>query len=145
MKMTLKKQQKSPGLLEKIIVDLQEKLDKETQEAASSKAELASYKEKYAPLIEELLLAKQQRFSPSSEKNILQPDLFDEAGVELSDEIKEHLEDGIEVKSYARKKYPVRRPLPSYLPREKIVYDIAEADKIFGCGVALVRIGEEVS
>src|ERR1700733_8198318 len=104
MKMTIKKQQKSPELFEKIIADLQSKLDKQAQE-------LASYKEKYARLIEELLLAKQHRFSPSSEKSVLQPDLFDEAGVELSDEVKEQLEDGIEVKSHIRKKHPVRRPL----------------------------------
>jgi hypothetical protein len=38
-------------------------------------------------------MAKQQRFSPSSEKNILQPDLFDEAGVELSEEVKDQLVD----------------------------------------------------
>ena len=145
MKMNVKKQQKSPELLEKIIADLQSKLDIQTQEIASSKAELASYKEKYARLIEELLLAKQQRFSPSSEKNILQPDLFDEAGVELSDELKEQLEDDIEVKSYTRNKHPVRRPLPSYLPREVVLHDISEEDKICSCGTMLVRIGEETS
>lgn len=145
MKMTTKKQQNSPELWEKIISDLQSKLEKQTQEIASSKAELASYKEKYARLIEELLLAKQQRFSPSSEKNILQPDLFDEAGAELSDEVKEQLENDIDVKSYTRKKHPVRRPLPSYLPREVIVHDISEEDKICGCGAALVRIGEATS
>ncbi len=144
--MDIRTQQKSPELLEKIIADLQSKLDKQTQETASSKAELASYKEKYARLIEELLLAKQQRFSPSSEKNILQPDLFDEAGVELSDEVKEQIEDDIEVKSYTRKKHPVRRPpLPSYLPREVVVHDISEEEKICDCGTALVRIGEEAS
>lgn len=136
--MTLKKQQKSPELLERIIADLQLKLDKQAQE-------FASYKEKYARLIEELLLARQQRFSPSSERNILQPDLFDEPGVELSDEVKEQLEDDIEVKSYTRKKHPVRRPLPAYLPREVIIHDISEEDKTCGCGAVLVRIGEEIS
>ena len=138
MKMAIKKQQKSPELFEKIIADLQLKLDSQAQE-------LASYKEKYARLIEELLLAKQQRFSPSSEKNILQVDLFDEPGIELSDEVKEQLEDDIEVKSYTRKKHPVRRPLPAYLPREIIIHDISPEEKICGCGTALVRIGEETS
>ena len=136
--MALKKQQKSPELLEKIIADLQLKLDKQAQE-------FACYKEKYARLIEELLLARQQRFSPSSEKNVLQPDLFDEAGIELSDEVKEQLEDEIEVKAYTRKKHPIRRPLPAYLPREMIIYDISEEDKTCDCGTALVRIGEEIS
>jgi transposase len=138
MKMTLKKQQKSSELLEKIIADLQLKLDEQAQE-------LTSYKEKYARLIEELLLAKQQRFSPSSEKNILQPDLFDEPGVELSDEVKEQLEDDLEVRSYTRKKHPVRRPLPAYLPREVIIHDISAEDKTCDCGSVLIRIGEEIS
>jgi len=145
MKTALKIRQKPPELFEKIIADLQSKLDKLAQEIASSKTELASYKEKYARLIEELLLAKQQRFAPSSEKNILQSNLFDEAGVELSDEVKEQLEDDVEIKSHTRKKHPVRRPLPSYLPRNIIVHDISEEDKICDCGTALVRIGEETS
>lgn len=136
--MALKKQQKSPELLEKIIADLQLRLDKQA-------SEFACYKEKYARLIEELLLARQQRFSPSSEKNVLQSDLFDEAGIELSDEIKEQLEDDIEVKAYARKKHPIRRPLPAYLPREVIIHDISEEAKTCACGAMLVRIGEEIS
>jgi transposase len=145
MKMTTKIRPKSPDLWEKIIADLHSKLDKQAQEISLSKAELASYKEKYVRLIEELRLAKQQRFSPSSEKNILQSDLFDEAGVELSDEVHEQLEDDIDVKSHTRKKHPVRRPLPSYLPREVIVHDIAEEDKICDCGATLVCIGDETS
>lgn len=136
--MALKKQHKSPELLEKIIADLQLKINEQA-------SELASYKEKYARLIEEILLAKQQRFSPSSEKNILQPDLFDEPGIELSTELKEHLEDDIEVTSYTRKKHPVRRPLPAYLPREIVIHDISAEDKICICGTMLVRIGEETS
>jgi transposase len=71
--------------------------------------------------------------------------LFDEAGVELSDEVHEQLEDDIDVKSHTRKKHPVRRPLPSYLPCEVIVHDIAEEDKICDCGARLVCIGDETS
>jgi transposase len=112
----------------------------------SSKAELASYKDKYAGLIEEIRLAKQQRFSSSSEKNILQPDLFDEAGIELPDEVKDQLEqDEVQIAAHTRKRHPVRRPLPDYLPREVIVHDICEDDKTCKCGAHLVRIGEEVS
>lgn len=50
--------------------------------------ELAAYKTKYESMMEQIRLAKQKRFSSSSEKNILQPDIFDEAGVELPDEVK---------------------------------------------------------
>src|ERR1700722_18814979 len=121
MEIDIKNLPKSPALLEEMIVALQ--------------AELITYKEKYARLIEEIALAKQQRFSPSSEKNILQSDLFDEAGSELPAEVNEQLDDEIEISSYVRKKHPVRRPLPKEFPRETILHDIAELDKICHCGV----------
>ncbi|HVY53743.1 MAG TPA: IS66 family transposase zinc-finger binding domain-containing protein [Gammaproteobacteria bacterium] len=123
--------QKSPEQLEKIIASLQKKL--------------ASYKEKYARLLEEFRLDKNRLYSPSSEKNALQSDLFDEAGIELSDELKEQIEDEISVKSHARKKHPVRRPLPQDLPRETVIHDISDEDKICQCGSHLSRIGEEIT
>lgn len=131
MEIDIKNLPKSPELLEKMIVALQ--------------YELTAYKEKYARLIEEIALAKQQRFSPSSEKNILQSDLFDEAGTELPTEIKEQLDEEIEVSSHLRKKHPVRRPLPKEFPREIVMHDISELEKICHCGTPLVRIGEEIT
>jgi transposase len=138
MKINIKKLPTSPDELQRIIL-LQQKI------IEASQAELTSYKEKYARLIEDIRLAKQQRFAPTSEKNVLQPDIFDEAGVELPDEVKEQLEIEINVDSYTRKKRPIRRRLPAYLPREVVMHDIPETEKICGCGEHLVRIGEEVS
>ncbi len=138
MKTIRKNLPKSADDLEKIILNLQ-------QDLAQSQSELAEYKLKYVNLLEEIRLSKQRFFASSSEKNILQPDLFDEAGVELPPEVKAELEDTIEVKTHVRKKHPVRRPLPDYLPREQVVYDIGEAEKVCSCGETLVRIGEEVS
>ena len=120
----------STDLLQKIIVDLRNILHQ-------NETELASYKEKYIRLLEELRLEKQQRFSPSSEKNILQPDIFDEAAVPLPEEIQEQLEEGIEVKAHTRTNHPKRRPLPQELPRETIMYDMGDAEKICACGEAL--------
>lgn len=131
MDIDIKNLPESPDLLRKIILDM--------------RSELSSYKEKYARLIEEIRLSKQQRFSPSSEKNVLQSDLFDEAGVGLPEEVKEQLNDQVEVKSHLRKKHSVRRLLPAYLPREIVVHDIPDAEKICSCGAHLVRIGEEIS
>lgn len=131
MKIDLENLPDSAELLKRIIFDMQ--------------MEFASYKEKYARLLEELRLNKSHLYSSSSEKNILQADLFDEAGIELSDEIKDQLADEIEVKSYSRKKHPVRRPLPKDLPRETVLYDIPEQEKICGCGAHLIKIGQEVS
>ncbi len=62
----------------------------------------------------------------------------------MPEEVKEQLSDEIEVKSHVRKKHPVRRPLPAYLPREIVVHDISETEKICG-GEHIVRIGEEIS
>jgi hypothetical protein len=73
----------------------------------------------------------------------LQSDLFDEAGIELPEEVKEQLSDGIEVRSHTRKKHPVRRPLPSYLPREVVLHDIPEEEKKCHCGEHLVHISSE--
>jgi hypothetical protein len=96
--------------MEITIKDIQESPEKFYQMLIESQAELASYKVKYSNLLEEIRLAKQYRFGSSSEKNILQSDLFDEPGIELPEEVKEQLSDEIEVRSYIRKKHPVRRP-----------------------------------
>ena len=109
------------------------------------KQEISDYKDRYVRLLEKIKLERARVFSPSSEKNILQPDMFDEAGVELPEEVKEQLADEVEVKSHVRKKHPVRRPLPDYLPREVVLHDLPEAEKICSCGEHLIRIGEEIS
>lgn len=75
----------------------------------------------------------------------MQSDLFDEAGIELPDEIKDQLSDEIEIKSHSRKKHPVRRSLPKDLPREIVVHDIPPQEKICECGTHVVKIGEEVT
>lgn len=131
--------------MEITIKDIQSSPEKFYQLLVDSQAELASYKLKYANLLEEIRLAKQQRFAPSSEKNVLQSDLFDEAGVELPEEVIEQINEEVAVKSHSRKKHPGRRPLPVYLPRETITHDISDAEKICACGEHLVRIGEEIS
>ena len=72
--------------------------------------------------------------------------LFNEAEKGINDE--EKIFDGhsetIHVKSFARKKVG-RKPLPEHLPKEEIIHDIPESEKICNCGHELKRIGEEVS
>lgn len=123
--------------LKKIVLNLQQKL-------AASEIELSSYKQKYEKLIEQLRLAKLRQFAPSSEKNILQADLFDEIGIELSEENKND-DPSIEVKSHTRTKVSSRKPLPKDLPREVIEHDIKDEDKICTCGCELSRIGQEIT
>ena len=107
--------------------------------------EHAAQKERYARLLEEFRLERSCRFGSSSEKDRFQQDLFDEAGIELTDELKEQLDDAIQVKSHSRKKHPTRRKLPGDLPREVIIHDIEESEKICSCGEHLIKIGEEIS
>ncbi|HEY8660791.1 MAG TPA: IS66 family transposase [Hanamia sp.] len=121
----------STELLHKMIVDLHVSLHFE--------------KDKYERLLEELRLSRQQRFAPSSEKNINQTDLFDEAGIETPEEIVEQTKNETEVTAHIRKKHPTRKALPKELPREIILHDISDAEKICECGCQLTRIGETVS
>lgn len=151
MKIDIEKLPESSKELKNIIFSMQQSFLDQEKRLAEKENELSSFKSKYDNLIEQIRLAKAQRFAPKSEKHALQSDIFDEAGVELSDEVKEQLSDiqnkhnEIEVASYTRKKHPVRKPLPKDLPREVIIYDIAENEKICTCGNHLVKIGEEVT
>ncbi len=128
MKINIKKLPKTVEEFEKIILLQQQ--------------EIIAYKERYIRLLEEFKLEKSRVYGTSSEKNIYQSDLFDEAGIELAVELKDQLDDTIDVPGYQRKKYPVRKAIPSDMPREVIVHDIPEHEKICGCGAHLVRIGE---
>jgi transposase len=96
-------------------------------------------------LSDELELLRHKIFGRRSEKltdeEKLQMRLFDEAEQGSEDERPVEI---IEVSPHQRRKRG-RRPLPASLPREEIVHDIPEEDKVCGCGAHLVRIGEETS
>lgn len=49
------------------------------------------------------------------------------------------------VRGHERQRPSGRRPLPAHLVRRRVDVDVAEADKICGCGHAKTRIGESVS
>lgn len=92
-------------------------------------------------LLEQFRLAQQKQFGKSSEADSEQGDLFNEVE-EIADE-----ETGSEKEeiSYIRNK-PKRQPLPKDLPREVIVHDIDESDKICDCcGDELHQMGQESS
>jgi transposase len=73
-----------------------------------------------------------------------QPLLFtrEEKETEAVQEAEAH--ERTEVKSHSRKK-PGRKPLDPSLPREEIIIDIPEDEKICTCGEKLTKIGEETS
>ncbi|RUR09509.1 IS66 family transposase zinc-finger binding domain-containing protein [Legionella sp. km772] len=112
-------------------------------ENTALKQEAQEWKEKYHNILEQLRLAKQQRFGRSSEAHLGQGELqFDEA--DSVEETALPQEENTVTITYTRKK-PVRRPLPEHLPREVIEHDIAEEEKVCACGCMKQRIGEEIT
>ncbi|OGT37406.1 MAG: hypothetical protein A3F11_07265 [Gammaproteobacteria bacterium RIFCSPHIGHO2_12_FULL_37_14] len=148
MKIDIENLPKSSHELKNIILSMHQSFLEQEKKLSEKENELSSFKSKYDGLIEQIRLAKAQRFAPKSESNVLQSDLFDEAGVELPDDVKEQLndtQDEITVAAHTRKKHPVRKALPKDLPREVIMHDISDAEKICACGCQLTKIGEEIT
>lgn len=80
-------------------------------------------------LEEKLRLLDMARFAAKSEKAAIdQLGLFDEAELLTSVEAEKGAADTTSVKSHQRSSKP-RVSIPQDLPREEIVYDVAEADK----------------
>ncbi|MBI3605208.1 MAG: IS66 family transposase [Nitrospirae bacterium] len=109
---------------------------------------LTGLKERNALLEEELRLYRAMLYGRKSEKNNEaeknQPGLFNEAEETVAVSSLEEKPQEITVPSHTRKKSG-RRPLPDDLPREEVIHDLSEAEKLCPCGSQLGRIGEEVS
>ena len=91
-------------------------------------------------LEEQFRIAQHKQFGKSTEGHPGQGELFNEA-----EELVVESETAEEAISYTRKK-PIRKPLPKDLPREVIVHDISDEEKICGCCAGeLHRIGEDKS
>jgi len=89
-------------------------------------------------LEEQFRLAQQKQFGASSEGHPGQGELFNEAEELVAEAPVEQ-----EEISYTRKK-PKRKPLPKDLPREVIIHDIAQEDKVCACcNSELHKIGED--
>lgn len=93
----------------------------------------------------ELRLLRRKLFGPKSERiEVVDPEvqanLFNEAEATVPEEVTEEKQ----TITYERKKGG-RRPLPDNLPRIEEVHDLAEEEKVCGCGSMLSRIGEEVT
>jgi transposase len=103
---------------------------------------------KASVLEDELRLLRHKIFGRRSERfsveEQLQSRLFDEAERGDEEQRPELPEPTVEVAAHSRAKRG-RRPLPANLPREEVLHDIPEQEKICSCGQRLVRIGEETS
>jgi transposase len=115
----------------------------ERELSAQKDAEIENLKLRYQSILEQFRLAQHQQYGKSSEVSIDQLALFNEA-----EQIAEM--DTIEAATpktihYTRNQ-PKRQPLPKDLPREIVIHDISDADKVCGCcGGALHKMGEEKS
>ncbi len=88
------------------------------------------YQEEIQRLREYIRLLKSQHFGPRSERT--PPDqlgLFNEAEA-VCDAEGGDATSTIEVPSHTRRKRGGRRPLPDFLPREEVLHDLPEAEKV---------------
>lgn len=139
--------QKKLGTQEETLVTQGEKLSVLTKTIATQGNKIISFQQTVAQLQEYIQLLKHHRFSHSSEKYIdanPQGRLFDEA--ELPENLAEieAAEEEITVPEYQRKKAG-RKGLAKDLPREQIIYDLSDEEKICSCGCELTPIGDETT
>jgi transposase/uncharacterized coiled-coil protein SlyX len=129
------------------------KVAEQEQEIAKQEQTVSEYSEEISQLREYIRLLKSQRFGPRSERSVAeQMGLFNEAEAAADEDSDEEPgaqaesdEPTIEAPAHTRRKRGGRRPLPAFLPREEIVHDVPEEERIC-CNDPehqLVRIGEE--
>jgi len=138
---------------EQAIAKREQEIAEQEQEIAKQEQTVSEYSEEISQLREYIRLLKSQRFGPSSERSVAeQMGLFNEAEAAADEDTDEESgvqaetdEPSIEVPAHTRRKRGGRRPLPAFLPREEIVHDVPEEERIC-CNDPehrLARIGEE--
>ncbi len=118
-----------PEELKRIILETKRRYEKETE-----------------LLREQIRLLQAQMFGKKSEKcgsesHAVQMSLFDMPEPEVEPESEP---EDVEVPAHTRKKAG-RKKLPDSLPREDLIHDIPDEEKICGCGEEMERIGQEIS
>ena len=108
---------------------------------AELEQQLQELNNRYQYLEEQFRIAQQKQFGKSTEGHPGQGELFNEAE-ELTADVETPEQETI---SYTRNK-PKRKPLPEDLPREVIVHDIPDEDKVCDCCTGTLHcIGEDKS
>ena len=112
---------------------------------AEKEAMIAAQSGEITWLKEQLGLSRLSQFGPSSEKYPAQNDLFNEAETCDEEPAADATPEAESIAGYQRKK-PGRKPLPKDLPRERVVHDLADSEKVCDCcGGELHAVGEETS
>lgn len=141
--------------LRKEIDSLRLQLKEKDALIASNEKQIAESKALIIELKEKVAILEILHYGPKSEKWTRTDDrqalLFNEAEDDAFRQTDEEGEkSGVEKKEvagYTRRAHrnQGRKPISPNLPREDIVYDIDEDEKVCGCGSELVCIGEDVS
>lgn len=96
-------------------------------------------------LEERFRLAQQKQFGQSAEGHPGQGELFNEVEVE-AEALEPEALPADEAQALKHRNKPVRKPLPAELPREVVIHDISDAEKICACcGGELHQMGKEKS
>ena len=136
---------KDTKTLQDIVLDLQLKLSAKDSDLKNKNSEISQLKQQYQNILEQFRLAQQKQFGKSSEVSPDQQSLFNEAEEITEEAISSQKEDENEGHLHIRK-IPKRKPLPKNLPREIIIHDISEEDKVCrDCGHELHKMGEDKS
>lgn len=135
--------------LKKVVISQYNEIEKWKEAHNRQKEAYEEKVEEYQVLEEKYRILRHTIFGRSSEKRIIedksQGRLFNEAELAVDEEASGEEEKLEEIRSYKRKVRGKRKPIPAEIPREEVVHDIGEEEKICGCGERLVRIGEETS
>ena len=103
-----------------------------------------SFQQRIEYLEERIRLLTNEIFGRKSEKQLPEPDqqqlnLFGQAEPEPA-----AVEEDLTIPEHTRKKRG-RKPLPKDLPVKEVAYDIADDEKVCGCGAQMSRCGQEVA
>ena len=135
--------------LKKLVVEQSQRDDQHLSLIRKLEEEKQKLERAANELTEKLELLRFKLFGRRTEKlgeeERLQMSLFDESEIAAQSlEEKPEESEMIPVRPHSRRKAK-RRPLPERLPREEVIHDIGEEEKVCSCGKELSRIGEETS
>ena len=131
--------------LKSIIAGLNQELENKNREIEDQNKKIDFYIDENSNLSDLVRLLRRQRFAPKSEVvSSEQLRIFNEAEIAAKEDPEEE-EKITRVKGYRRGK-PKRKPLPDFIPREEVIIDLPEKDRICSHdGSVMEEIGEEVS
>lgn len=128
-------------LLKKMLLEQQHMLTEKDQQIAKKDTEITQWQSRYQHVLEQWQLARQRAFGKSSEVMPGQGELFDEPQSLLEEEAELKTAEKAVVQT---RKQPKRQLLPKDLPREVVVLDIANSEKVCDCCHSVLhRMGED--